>query len=616
MGYMSHALFTDRLTQDVLPDDARRRLITRVRGTIILDLFTLFKLQIFPQIAAELAAVWLAWSYADKRQLLAWLFFCLCVHHPFEVWGYVHTRRCGIPEDRIERWALFFQIIIGVNSLMVAYAYYAFGMYSPREDLFLLLPVGVTLTVAFYSKADLKTACVGVVPLGVTVVSLHLLRGGERDFVVAAFMAIAASVSIFMVFQQSKQIFETIYARFLNEELVGILKIKNAEATQAKENAESANRTKTRFFMSASHDLRQPLHALLVLMGSLRFSVKDESAQPTLNLMETALGSLKSLFDDLLNIARLESGKTSVTLDAVPVVMLFESLASEFEPLAHAKGLQLRFRAPIVAIMTDGLLLQRILRNFISNAIKYTNRGGVLVECRVSKGRAAIQVFDTGIGIPPEHLELIFDDFYQIPIAPGTIVARREGVGLGLGIAKRLAGLLGHSIDVRSAPNRGSTFGLRVPLSTDLPVSVSIPVVDEMSSFSLSGRTIWIVDDDPSVAEAIKILLSHWNARVVTATSKSELEKVSSAPAFAPDFLIADFQFEPSFSGEGILRYVRRRFGEAVPCAIVTGNIALVPDHISRLANTYVLVKPVSAAELRSLLHFNLSLSAAPAVGV
>ncbi len=603
---MPHAPSTDRLTQDFLPAAARQRLVTKVQGTIVLELFSLTKLQIVPQIAAEAAVIWLAWGYADKIHLFTWFFICLGVHHPFSVWGFLYTKRHGIPEHRIERWRRFFQVVGVANALLVAYAYYAFGRGSPREDLFLVWCVGIVFAMGQISKADLKTAAVMIVPLATSVASVQLMHDGEHDLIIAVFIVIAACASFFMVIQQSKQIFETIYARFLNEELAGVLKIKNAEATKAKEDAELANRTKTRFFVSASHDLRQPLHALLLLTGSLRLKVTDASVQPTLNLMEMALGSLKSLFDDLLDITRLESGKTGVTIDAVPVLTLLETLASEFEPLAAAKGLQLRYRAPDVAIMTDGLQLQRILRNFIANAIKYTNRGGILIACRVSERSATIQVFDTGIGVPPDHLTSIFEDFYQIPIAPGTGVARREGVGLGLGIAKRLANLLDHPISVRSRPNRGSMFGLRVPLSNARPVSAVAAAAGTTPSFSLSGRSILVVDDDQSVTDAIEILLSNWNAHVLTATSKLELQRVISACTRAPDFLIADFQFEPSFSGEEIIRYVRERYNETVPCAIMTGNVALVPAHVAQLEHIHLFAKPVSVAELRSLLHFNL----------
>jgi signal transduction histidine kinase len=605
---MQHAPSADQLTQDFLPAAARQRLIAKVRATIVLEFFTLFKLQIIPQIASEIAVVWLAWSHADKSHLLVWLFVCLGVHHPFEMWGFLHTKRHGIPEHRIERWVLFFQVISGINSSIMAYAYYAFGIGSPREDLFLLLCAGVMLGVAQYSKADLRTACVGIVPLCVSIASLHLVRGSERDLIVAAFMVLAACASFLMVFQQRKQVFETIYARFLNEELTGILKMKQEEAIKAKEDAETANRTTTRFFVAASHDLRQPLHVLLLLMSSLRLNARDENVQPTLKLMETALGSLKSLFDDLLDITRVESGKTNLSIDAIPVATLFETLSNEFGPLAAAKGLRLRFRTPDVAIMTDGSLLQRILRNLISNAIKYTNQGGILIACRASKNRgAAIQVFDTGIGIPSDQLTSIFEDFYQIPLACGTVGARREGVGLGLGIAKRLADLLGHPIHVRSRPNRGSMFGLRVPISSERSVSVTATATNsETLSFSLSNRSILVVDDDHSVVDAIKILLLNWNAHVITATSKAELQQVLSASKNAPDFLIADFQFEPSFSGKEIIRDVRKRFNVTVPCAIMTGNLSLVPQHVSQLERTHVFAKPVSAAKLRSLLHFNL----------
>ncbi len=214
------------------------------------------------------------------------------------------------------------------------------------------------------------------------------------------------------------------------------------------------------------------MHALSLLIGSLQNKVKQQNVLPTLQQMEAALGSLESLFKDTLDIARLESGKVDVCIATVSSMRLFERLEREFAAVADAKGLRLEFRGPELFLETDEILLKRILANLISNAVKYTDRGRVLVACRRAKqqGMATLQVFDTGIGVAAAELDHIFEDFYQVSLSD-TARKQREGTGLGLGIVKRLADLLHHPVEVRSRTDRGSMFALRVPLSREAPAS-------------------------------------------------------------------------------------------------------------------------------------------------
>jgi CheY-like chemotaxis protein len=271
--------------------------------------------------------------------------------------------------------------------------------------------------------------------------------------------------------------------------------------------------------------------------------------------------------------------------------------------------LRLTFRGAECILETDETLLKRILANLISNAVKYTDRGGVLVACRRSRWQetATLQVFDTGIGIAAAELDPIFEDFYQVSLPDAARRKQREGVGLGLGIVRRLADLLHHPIDVRSRLGRGSMFALRVPLSQEAPASRAKEAgTEDTRSLSLTGRSILVVDDEEIVVNAMTTLLAGWGARVLTAMSMAELQNALSALAAAPDFLIVDYQFEPSWTGEDVIRLVRENFRCAIPAAIMTGNVALVPQRAAQSGRVHVFAKPVSTAKLRALLHFHL----------
>src|SRR5882724_218503 len=599
-------------TASIVSPEVHRSIVNKVRATTLHQLLDQLKTQFWPQLAAVAFIVWLSWDNASKLHLAVWVGTQAVAIQLVEIWAFFHARRHPIRDDQLGRWEYFIRAFFLLNSSYGAYAYYAFALGGPREELFLLFMVGLMYTLAQFSRADVKAACAMVVPIYVGMLAAHLSRGTERDFIMAAMLTLAFAALLALVLQQSKQAFEALYARFLNEELAEVLKKKHDELARAKREVEAASQAKSRFFAAASHDLRQPLHALSLLFGSVQGKVKQQNVQPAMQQMEAALSSLESLFSDVLDVARLESGKVDVRLAAVSSARLFEQLEREFTATASAKGLPIRFRGPGLFLETDEVLLKRMLGNLLSNAIKYTDRGGILVACRRSgQGTATLQVFDTGIGIPPTELEHVFEDFYQVlPLDPAR-QRQREGIGLGLGIVKRLADLLHHRVEVRSRPGRGSMFALRVPLSQRARASPAARAKsDRTQDLSLSGRSILVVDDQEIVVNAITTLLTDWGGKVLTATSKVELQRALSGLGSAPDFLIVDYQFEPSFSGEDVIELVRENFHwTTIPAAIMTGNAALVPQRAIQSGQVHVFAKPVSAAKLRALLHFNLILS-------
>src|SRR6266571_3289644 len=605
---MPHTASSAPSTRDIVPPELHLAIVHKVRATTLRQLIDQFKTQLGPQLAAAAFIVWLSWDNASKLHLAVWAGTQVVLVHLVEVWVLLYARRHPIRDDHLRRWEYLLRTVFLLNTSYGAYAYYAFALGGPREELFTLFMVGLMYTVAQYSRADMKSACAMMVPIYVGMLAAHLARGTERDLIIAAMLTLAFAASFSLVLQQSKQAFDALYARFLSEELAEVLQKKHDEVARAKREVEAASQAKSRFFAAASHDLRQPLHALSLLIGSLQVRLKQQNVLPALQQMEAAISSLESLFKDVLDVARLESGKVEVRLEAVSSAQLFEQLAHEFTATAGAKGLPIRFRGPGLLLETDEILLKRILGNLLSNAIRYTDRGGVLVACRRSgQGMATLQVFDTGIGIPAAELEHIFEDFYQVSPSDPARRKQREGIGLGLGIVKRLADLLHHRVEVRSRPGRGSMFALRVPLSQRARASPAAQAEpDGTQDLSLTGRSILVVDDQEIVVNAITTLLTGWGGKVLTATSKVELQRALSALGAAPDFLIVDYQFEPSFSGEDVIGLVRENFHCTIPAAIMTGNAALVPQRVIQSGRVHVFAKPVSAAKLRALLHFNL----------
>jgi signal transduction histidine kinase len=529
------------------------------------------------------------------------------VVYGLEAYLYFHARRVPMREADLGRPERLLRLLVFLNSAYFGYAYFMFALGSPHEELFTIFTVGLMYTVCLFSRADVKMACVMVIPIDLGMGAAHLGRGTGQDLITVGLLALATATLLLLTLQQSRQAFEALYLRFLNEELAVALQRKNDEVTRAKHAVEIASLAKSRFFAAASHDLRQPLHALSLLMGSLQAKVKHESALAVLRQMATALDSFESLFRDVLDVARLEGGKVEVRIAAVSSRRLFERLAHEFAALAEAKGLRLAFRGRDVWLESDVALLKRILANLISNAIKYTDRGKVLVACRCAKDQAILQVFDSGIGIAPDELDHVFEDFYQVALAGAARYKQREGVGLGLGIVKRLADLLHHPIEVRSRPGRGSMFALRLPLS-HAPHDPEPEGEDPWTrGLSLADRSILVVDDEELVLNAMTALLTDWGANVRTARSRGELQQVLGELSQVPDFLIVDYQMEPSWTGDDAIRLVRETFGSQIPAAIMTGNVSLLPEQTARSGQVHIFEKPVSPPRLRALLRFNLA---------
>lgn len=376
------------------------------------------------------------------------------------------------------------------------------------------------------------------------------------------------------------------------------LELRLAQTQAARDEAEQASIAKSRFFAAASHDLRQPLHSLGLFTSALDEQLTSPQARETARGIRESITALESLFDALLDLSRLDAGIVSAQPRNVALQALFDRLAREFHAEANERELRLRFVPTRAVVRTDPLLLERILTNLIANALRYTRRGGVAVGVRRGGAAAAIVVADTGIGIPPDKQELVFEEFYQVG-NPGR--DRRLGLGLGLAIVRRLAGLLGHPLSLRSVPGRGTSFRIEIPLA-DGPPDLATEASPAPADDALRSVSVLVIDDDLMVREGTAALLRQWGAQPRTAASAAEAAAAVER-GFEPQVLIADLRFGDAQDGIDIVESLRLQLGRPVPALLVSGDTGA--SELMRVRSSLIplLTKPVAPAKLRGLLR-------------
>jgi signal transduction histidine kinase len=381
------------------------------------------------------------------------------------------------------------------------------------------------------------------------------------------------------------------------QQVSGELRQRLAEVQAARELAEEASQAKSRFFAAASHDLRQPLHSLGLFAAALGPHVADQEGRQLVRHVGESIEALKRLFEELLDLSRLDAGHVRVELGDVALQDIFDRLSVEFHAEAVSRELRLRFAPTRLAVHSDAALLHRILANLVANALRYTHAGGVLVGARRRGGRAWIEVYDTGIGIVADEQARIFDELYQVD-NPGR--DRRQGLGLGLAIVRRIAYRLQHTVTVRSEPDRGSCFRVELPLATS-PLRKPLAVAEPLAPVSLPVRRVLVVDDDTVVQSGTSALLREWGLDVATA-SGLETAQLQIDSGFMPEAALVDLRLGAAHDGVELVQLLRTRLGFPLPAVIVSGDTGEAEANRVRASGLPFLSKPVSPAQLRSAL--------------
>ena len=370
-------------------------------------------------------------------------------------------------------------------------------------------------------------------------------------------------------------------------------------ADESRGAADRANQAKSRFLATASHDLRQPLQTLALLNGALRRMVTGTDAAEVLAQQEHAVGTMSRLLNALLDISKLESGAVKPELRDFRVASVLEAISRDFRAVAHSKGLELAVEPSEESLHSDPALVEQILKNLVSNAVKYTEHGRVVVRCRREEATLRIEVLDTGVGIPAAQLAYIYDEFYQVGVPANS---SRDGYGLGLSIVQRLVKLLGARLEAMSEVGKGSVFAVLLPLARSVLRAPESAAARAPTQAAAGGSApVLLVEDDASVRDATAMLLRVEGYRVTAVASLADA--LPAVAREAPELLVTDYHLGNGELGTEVISALRSRVRPALKAILLTGDTSAVIKEMHADPHLRILSKPVNAEELLQLLQ-------------
>jgi signal transduction histidine kinase/CheY-like chemotaxis protein len=558
-------------------------------------------------LVAGVALVAVMWSRVSHVVLLGWL-LVLGLHQALRVYHYRSYLAAGAEGQQSERWGKLY--IMAAAAAGVIWGSAGVLMFVPdslaHQAMLVLILFGIA-TVSMGSLSAFAPAFYSLVLLALFPIIARMLtdEGPARIY-----LAIPGIIVLCVVLSFGRTVNRIIgewqMKRLENVELIEELRAQKAIAEHAQQAAEAANRSKTQFFAAASHDLRQPLHAMGLFASALHERIKDPEVLNIVQSINTSVAALEGLFNELLDISKIDSGVIKPHLTHFPLDQVFARLQDEFAAEAQAKGLRL-----IVAgggghvVESDALLLERIVRNLLGNAIRYTSVGEIGLEATPANGSLRIAVRDTGAGIRPQDQQRIFEEFVQLS-NPGR--TSRKGLGLGLSIVQRLCALLGYEIRLASEPGRGSTFSFEVPRGVEGKVARHDVAAPGMPA-DLSGRLVVVIDDEFAIVEGMRVLLSGWGIEVIGSATGDDVVQAVHSKERMPDLIIADYRLAGGAVGTDVVERLRRELDPEIPAILVTGSTG--PERVSEAdAKRYdLLLKPVNPEALREAIKRKLQRS-------
>ena len=505
----------------------------------------------------------------------------------------------------VRRWIAYWAIGSGISGLLWgASAFLFFSSTSPlHQAVLMVLVFGITAGAVPLIASHTSSFYVFVLPALLPFVLRNFL---EDDLLhgllgVVAFTVMLAVISFGR--NHNRLLIESLRNRFQNEALAARLRQQNVDLARAREETAAASRSKTQFFNAASHDLRQPLHALGLFASALAAKVRDPEAVHMVASVNASVHALEALFSEILDISKIDAGVIQPVIANFPADRILDRLRMDFEVEAIEKGLRLSVRPCTTYVRTDPVLLERILRNLVGNALRYTKRGGVLVGCRRRGEQLIFEVRDSGIGIADEERQKVFEEFYQIGNPERS---SKRGLGLGLSIVRRLCDLLGHDIELSSWPGCGTRFRLVVPTGQrPLPVEPAErppPRGDD----DISGRLIVVIDDETSIVEGMKVLFGSWGAQVIASPDGEDVVALVHAAGRMPDVIIADYRLAGNRVGTDVIARLHQELDPAIPAIMVTGSSTPQRSEEAAHCGYHLMIKPVIPEKLRALIAFTL----------
>jgi signal transduction histidine kinase len=431
-----------------------------------------------------------------------------------------------------------------------------------------------------------------LVPLLLPLAVRFLLAPDPTADVLGAIAAVVLVVQMRLALEQNELLTATMLARIQNEDLVARLRDQMRLVARASEE-------KTRFLAAAAHDLRQPLHALGLFCAALDQRLRDIPEKPLVRSMMKSIEALENSFGAILDVSRLDAGAVQPNVQVFPVRDVFRRLYMHYAGDAELADNSLRFRAGGRLVSSDPQLLERIVSNLIQNSLRYTRTGGVLVAARRRAGQVSIEVWDSGIGIAADKIDLIFQEFYQLDNPERD---RSKGLGMGLAIVRRLSDLLGHRLEVRSRPGRGSVFRLLVPGAIE-----GAPDAAQLGADTLPPRiehnvTVLLIDDERTIRDAMRELLTPLHVDLLAAATIDEACRMVRAVRQPIDLILSDWRLRGDEDGIEAVRRVRRLSGATTPAVLITGETSPEIVKLAHASGLVVMYKPLQPKELLRLI--------------
>lgn len=541
-------------------------------------------------VSSALTAVF--WDLVERRWLLAWMAAIVLMLASRVVISVLFRRQ--FEARKLGRYRAF--LIVGSASAGIIWGVGGLIMFVPGEleyQLLILLALLAMGAGSAFSLSIYLPAYFAFVPVMLAPITLYLFYAGDNMHT-----ALACITLVFITAQTlfnikiNKSLSSAMALRFENLDLIDQLQEQKTEA-------ERANRAKSSFLAAASHDLRQPLYALTLFTSALEERVDTVDTRRIAGQITRSAEALQSLFDALLDISKLDASTTEVKKVPFLLQPIFDKLADEFDPLANDKSLTTQWPSEPFAVCSDPILLEQILRNFLSNAISYTDVGGITVTCEPHQSSVKICVTDTGIGIALEDQRVIFQEFYQLGNPDRN---RQKGLGLGLSIVERAAKQLGHDIALNSNPNSGSTFSVCVGKTTMARGEVVTVTPTEAEASLDIAPLIAVIDDEESIREGLEELLRLWGCEVVVSANEKDAIARLRSYGRKPDGIICDYRLRENLTGLAAIDSINSAFQSQIPALIVTGDTEMALLIELKASGHQVLHKPVPPSKLRAFL--------------
>jgi len=559
---------------DESPEQRRERILRGIIGTT----FRQVPQSVLGSIVAGVVLLALFWQPSNKEKVLSWFIALL-----FESLLRLRTAQAFLHEEGSlaegTPWAKRWVQLAAISGVIWGVAGFLF--FSAQSPPLHQLILGAILLGVAFGSLTLYAAHVPALSAFLPIALLPLLAQllAQQDpvyYVAAGILGAVLAFTLFFGRTFGRSIADSVKSSYENELLVNQLLAEKRIVEDARRAAEAATRSKTRFFAAASHDLRQPLQAIGIYCSLLRKRAQGPLV-PLVRNLGMGVESLSRLVEELLEISRLDSGAIHPQVGIVSLADAFATLKQEFEPISGAKRIELRVRDSSLFVTSDPLLLLRVLRNLLGNAVRYTSRGGVLLAARRRGENASIEVFDTGPGIHKQELDRIFEEFYRGQSSKADSGPAREGgFGLGLSIVRRICGVLGHPLVVRTRPGAGTLFRIEVPLS-NAPAFVPrrTTEIDEDAPHVLTGQRIVLLEDNEAILTSLSRLLRSWGADVVSSTSFTGALVKHLGADRRVDLVIVDQNLGGPIDGAEAAFRIRELVGVPVPIIVLSAMATL-----------------------------------------